>query len=895
MHCQDNLPSPIIDDQDSSLNSFSRLIPADKKLSSQWVESLTSQRDTETFSAEQLTHIGMPIGGIFTGQVYLGGDGELWHWDIFKDYGGAEEHADPRGPHYAKPLVKKSPIEQGFALQIGEDIISLNQQGFADIKFRGQYPVGTVTYADKALPVDVKLQAYSPFIPLDSKNSGLPLTVLEYTIDNTSAQELEVSLLGWLENKVCPYDSKLTTGQRRNVSLVAANYTGVTCETNVPSGVAGSGSMSLVILNNNEVSTATAKVHNFNRMVSSDSFAEPTIEVNVDTSEQLIGGVKSTVKLAPNSKHTFTAVISWYYPEYTGGEVLFATLGEDKFYSSMELIDGLKQKKRFYASFLESSSDAIDYFVEHQSYLVGNTKRWLDTWYDSTLSPWLLDRTFLNTSILATGTCHRFDDGRFWAWEGVDSCPGTCQHVWQYAQAVAKIFPDIERDLRTYTDYGIAYYPDGSLDYRAEASQFGVPAETDLSKAKFAADGQLGTILRVYREHRNSDSMAFLTEIWPKVKRSMQFMMTLDSELSGIIDAPQYNTLDVIWHGKIPWITSLYLAALAASEAMSLEMDDDIFAKECADILAKGQRNFVKQLYNGEYFVHRADVNEPDSMNLTEGSYIDQVFGQSFAFQVGLGRVLPERETRSALNAIFKYNYVQDVGPYRQGFTDILGGRWYAMPGEGGTIMCTWPKQDCAKKDPILLGLDVTSEGYLNECMAGFEYQVASHMIAEDMVVEGLSLTKSIHDRYHPSKRNPWNEIECGDHYSRSMASYGVFTSLSGFNYHGPKQHMSFAPKITPNDFKSAFTAAKGWGSYSQKLVNSTTAQFELALHYGQLNLTTVDLPNLLNSAKLKVQIEQDGQPLDCRLIATEQLQLRSSIELTAGATIVITVTALEA
>ena len=106
---------------------------------------------------------------------------------------------------------------------------------------------------------------------------------------------------------------------------------------------------------------------------------------------------------------------------------------------------------------------------------------------------------------------------------------------------------------------------------------------------------------------------------------------------------------------------------------------------------------------------------------------------------------------------------------------------------------------------------------YFNECMNGFEYQAAGHMIWEGMVQEGLAVTRAIHDRYHPSRRNPWNEVECGDHYARSMASYGVFLAACGYEYHGPKRHLAFAPRLSPEDFRAAFTTAEGWGTFSQK------------------------------------------------------------------------------
>jgi uncharacterized protein (DUF608 family) len=619
--------------------------------------------------------------------------------------------------------------------------------------------------------------------------------------------------------------------------------------------------MSLSILGNSNVATGVANigidelsdVFNYND--------ELNIDYTTESEQQLIGALQSELTVKPGESKTVKFAVSWYFPEYTGGDVLFASTAEQNFYSNMDFIPDLKQKRRFYASKFESSQEVINYVTKNYQELSSNTNAWVNTWYDSTLPEWLLDRTFLNISTLATGTCHRFEDGRFWAWEGVDSCPGTCQHVWHYAQAMARLFPELERNLREVSDYDISYHEDGSLNYRAEASQFGLALEDLSAHAKFAADGQLGTILRVYREHTMTENNNFLIRLWPKVKKSLQFMMTQSDSDSGLINAPQYNTLDVTWHGKIPWISSLYLAALAAGKQMATEAGDEPFASQCDACLIKGKSSFVDELYNGEYFVHKADNKHPESMNLTEGSYIDQVFGQGYAMQLGLERVIPKEESCSALNALWKYNFTTDVSDYRNNFTDIEGGRWYAMPGEGGLLMCTWPKNDCHKKEPILLGLDVTSEGYLNECMTGFEYQVASHMVAEGMVEKGLAITRTIHDRYHASKRNPWNEVECGDHYSRAMASYGVFINICGYQYHGPKGELSFHPKLNLDNFKSAFTAAQGWGSYTQTLIDSSQKS-AVKIVYGQLSLKKLSITKFDNKKLISATAKIDNQEI---------------------------------
>ncbi len=284
-------------------------------------------------------------------------------------------------------------------------------------------------------------------------------------------------------------------------------------------------------------------------------------------------------------------------------------------------------------------------------------------------------------------------------------------------------------------------------------------------------------------------------------------MIAQDGTGDGIIKKNQHNTLDAEWHGAVAWLSGLYLAALRAGEEMARDMGDEGFAGKCRGILAAGRRNLVDKMWNGEYFIQVADPQFAKTVGSYDGCEIDQVLGQSWAWQVGLGEVLPREQTRMALQALWKYNFTPDVGPYRKAYP---AGRWYAMAGEAGTLMCSWPQGDAKR---ITTGFDF----YFNECMNGFEYQLAGHMIWEGMLEQGLAIARAVHDRYDGSRRNPWNEVECGDHYARSMASYGVFIAACGFEYHGPKGHIGFAPRLTPENFKAPFTAAEGWGSFEQR------------------------------------------------------------------------------
>ncbi len=1003
---------------------FEKLVPADKKLHPDWVKSLFARGTRTVYRWPESQKIGMPIGGICAGQLYLGGDGKLWHWDIFNHVVGTGDG------HYASPPLPASPLDQGFALKttIGgqPQVRPLDHTGWKEITFNGEYPIGFVEYRDPGAPVQVSLEAFSPFIPLNPEDSALPATVMRFTIHNTSNQPVETELAGWLENAVCLHTAHVTAGQRRNRIVRRNGYAFLDCSAEAlptppapakrpdivfddferatydrwtttgtafgagpietgkipgyqgdvgahgkrtvnshataPGGDVGAKdsatgtltSKPFVIernfitfligggahqgktcvnlrIDDKVVLSATGK--NDNRMqphsldvrrwagqtarlqvvdddsggwgniglddiVFSDESRAPSVVLNEQSDfgtmglalleegsqrsdlksqtivasalsnpqtpadyfstpaandtpaaksfgEKLVGALSRKLSLAAGQSATVTFAITWHFLN-----IKLSGLGD---------YDGRSYGQRF-----PNALAVADYVTQQFDRLTSQTRRWHDTWYDSTLPYWFLDRTMAPTSHLATNTCYWFGNGRFYAWEGVGCCAGTCTHVWHYAHAVARLFPPLERSLREVVDYGVGFDADtGRIRFRAEHNNH------------WAADGQSGCILRTYREHQMSGDDAFLRRLWPRVKKSIEFLMVKDTGNDGLLDGPQHNTLDADWWGHIAWLSGLYLSALRAGEEMAHEVGDEAFARQCASILEKGRRLLVEQLFDGEYFVNQINPQHLDAINSGTGCEIDQAHAQSWAFQVGLGRVLPEKETRSALQSLWRYNFTPDVGPYRN---VNKPGRWYAMAGEAGLLMCTFPRTDwdyakAAGKGPNW------AAGYFNECMNGFEYQAAGHMIWEGLVKEGLAVTRAIHDRYHAARRNPWNEVECGDHYARSMAAYGVYLAACGYEHHGPKGHLGFAPRLTPEHFRAAFTTAESWGTFAQQF-ETAKLKAQIALKWGKLRLRTLALGLPRNFRPTQVTVTAAGKPVTATLAVKDG---RATINLSDG------------
>ncbi len=991
---------------------FERLVPADKKLDPLWIKSLFDRGERRIYRDRELEHIGLPIGGVCAGQLYLGGDGRLWLWDIFND----NRQTSWRGDHYAQPLKPLSEIEQGFAVRVetpsGPVERRLDRSGFADIRFQEQYPVGTVEYRDNGLGIQVTLEAFSPFIPLNLDDSSLPATIMSFTLRNTGKEPMDVTLAGWLENAVCRRSPGDVDGQHCNrvvrgdgATLVESSAqavaqaprdakrpdivfdrferrthegwtatgeafgVGPVAQADIPAyqGQVGAEGQRLinshatspgsdVAAKDSAIGTLTSRPFTIARdyinfLVGGGSHAGKTC-VNLIVKEKAVlsatgrndnrlsphtwdvrrwSGQTARIQVVDNEKGgwgnvgcddivfsdeprvpavaladrgdygtmalALLAAVPGDHAAASAAEFVWAELPAEKLPASVfrspppsaddavlkplqdRLIGGIGRRValpagestrirfviawhfpnarlpqfkgvvgRHYAGRFATATQVADYIAAEADRLCRQTVLWRDTWYDSTLPHWFLDRAFINTSILATTTCYRFRDGRFYGWEGVGCCPGTCLHVWQYAQAAARIFPELERDTRQRVDFGISFQPNtGIIGYRGpEVAMNG------------AADGQAGTVLRAYREHQMSPDSAFLRHNWPRVRKSIEWLISLDSDNDGVLDAPQYNTLDDAWHGEIAWISSLYVAALKAGQAMATEMNDEAFAQRAGRLAEAGSLAIARRLFNGEFFIHRGDPKHPNSPGSYGGCEIDQVFGQSWAFQVGLGRILDADKVKTALKSLWRYNFAPDVGPYRNAFPK---GRWYALAGEGGLLMCTFPKGDA---DSLKKGNE-TFASYFNECMTGFEYQVAAHMLWEDMVIEGLAITRMIHDRYHPLRRNPFNEIECGDHYARAMASFGVYLAACGYEYHGPRGDLAFAPRLTPADFRCAFTAAQGWGTFSQK-IRDGQQRAQVTLKWGQLRLARLHLALPPEARPNAAAVSLDGRKLGVAL-----------------------------
>jgi uncharacterized protein (DUF608 family) len=965
-------------------------IPVDKGLKPEWLRAIFAKGEPERFRGRDLDTIGMPVGGICAGQVYLTGEGRLAYWDVFNQnlntgY-GAVNWKEGRGPELkvqGNRLVEDAPVRQGFAVRIrrGENVQTrpLNRRGFRDVVFRGEYPIGLVDYADADVPVTVRLEAFSPFIPLDAHDSALPCTLLNYSLENRGAEPVEVTLAGWLSNAVCRQsvtdfagrvertgrlarETGLTgfiLGARATEAALAAappmvfadfeggDYGAWTVEGEAfgarPAGgtlpnqqpVSGFQGKGLVnsflggdgphgrltspeftierplisfligggshasqtcvnlLVDGRAVRTATGRdnerlaPHNWDvaelrgrraRIEIVDAASGGWGHINVDQIEfrdQPMTGVTGELHEQPDfgslglfALHAEAVETALVLPEDGDWTVLFerpllesspgapasggvlrvtrtlapgeqVTLTFAAVWHFPNLYRGDRRVGNHYARLFPGALDVARYVQGELPRLTADTRLWRNTYYDSTLPWWLLDRLHSTAANLATTTCQWWANGRFWAWEGGGCCHGTCGHVWNYAHTLARLFPELERSVREHQDFaaGVGLRPDGSIGFRGEG--------WDL----WAGDSQGGYVLKAWREHQCAPDDAFLRRNWPAIRRAVEFLIVQDGNADGLIEGQQHQTYDENYFGANTFVGALYLGALRAAEEMAREVGDAPFARRCREIFESGSRLSVQRLFNGEYFIQEVDLAKHPDWQYGDGCLADQLFGQGWAHQVGLGYLYPDTTVRTALQAIWKYCWAPDITAQNRAHPPE---RWFASNGDAGLFTCTWPRSR---------HLGPKSTRYRDELWTGIEYQVAGHMAWEGMLTEALAICRAVHERYHPRRFNPWNEIECGDHYARALASWGVLLGLAGFEYHGPKGHLGFAPRLTPENFVCAFTGAEGWGSLSQKREGGRQIN-TIAVRWGRLRVRTLAFEVAAKAEPTAVEVKIGGRPV---------------------------------
>lgn len=792
-----------------------------------------------SFSGESLREVAFPLGGIGTGTVSLGGRGQLRDWEIFNRPGKGKGLPYTFAAIYAKaegsePVARvlESRLQPPYAAGGGLSPTYLSGlPRLDDAKFYGEYPFAHIDFKDKTLPVKVSLDAFNPFIPMNDKDSGIPCAILTYTVENKSSKPADVTICFSLYN-AAGYDGILQLGspkchmlgQNLNEYVEEKSFRGLrmSCAKYSPDSKEY-GTMAIVTPHR-DVTVLPRWEHpkwwddlqefwddfRTDGVLDDNGLSGPT-----DDKVTAVGSLGLRVRLRPGESAELPFILTWHFPN------------RDNHWDGEECYSG-KIIGNYYATIWKDAWDVASYTVKNLDRLRNDTRLFQKEFFSSTLPSIVLDAASANMSIMRTNTCLRTSDGRFHAFEGCSDnqgcCPMNCTHVWNYEQAVAFLFPALERSMRL-TDYTNNVLEDGKMAFRTK-----LPLGSITWDFYAAADGQMGCVLKLYREWLLSGDINFLKQLYPFAKRSIEYAwVEWDKDRDGVMEGIQHNTYDIEFQGPNTMMGTLYLAALLAMEKLAVAVNDTDFAKSCREVRENGQNKY-EEIWNGEFYIQKYDPSEIKRHQFGSGCLSDQMLGQWFARVVGLGYVLPEDRVKSALKSVFKYNWKSDLS-YHNNVQRV-----YALNDEAGLLLCTWPKG----------GRPKLPFAYSDEVWTGIEYQVAAHLIYEGFVEEGLAIVKGVRDRHDGIRRNPWNEFECGHHYARAMSSWSLITALSGFHYSAPEKTIAFSPSINQEKFRCFFSAGMAWGSYSQQLKKNTVSA-AIAIKYGKLKLDKAALKKPAN------------------------------------------------
>jgi len=763
--------------------------------------------------------------------------------------------------------------------------------------FTGAYPFAHLALSDPDVPVQVTLEAFNPLVPGDPDASGIPVAVLRYHVHNPKRARVKASLAFSVHNPVGPAEGRRNVVRRKgrvravlvgNPKVAASDpAAGTLCL-----AVEGAGAAALPCW------PAPYPIERLNAQALWRNFKDNGRPDAPPKGKEDYGKaiVSATLSLGPGETKAVTFYLAWHFPNRTP-----AACGWASCEGRENTIVG-----NYYTTQYRDAWDVVAKTTPSLRRLERETRAFTRSVLESDLPPVAIEAALNNVSTLRTTTCFRTADGRFYGFEGCNDssgcCFGSCTHVWNYEQTTAYLFPSLARSMRE-TEFAVSTDKDGFMCFRTM-----LPAGK-CSWRSAAADGQMGCLMKLYRDWKLCGDTAWLRGLWPKARRSLEFCWAKggwDADKDGVMEGAQHTTYDSELYGPNPLCQVWYLGALRSAEEMARAVGQEKFADEVRALFEKGSRWTDEHLFNGAYYeqkIRAADQKEvADGLRLVwagidpskptnqvgDGCLVDQLLGQYFAHVVGLGYLLKPANVKKAARAIFRNNHVSMAEH------ECLG-RSFAMNDEQGLVICSWPN---SPENQMV-------HWFFTEFMTGFEYAAGVLMLQEGLMKEGLTVVRDIRERYDGRKRNPWNEAECGHHYARAMAAWAALLTLSGFQYSALEREVQFLPpegvlrgRATAGlssrashgprrqgVFRCFWSAGGAWGTVA---LDTKARRAELRVLHGKLKLKALRLPSALAGGKsvkldgkrVKCSVEQDGNAAVIRLARTRTLSSGSMLAL---------------
>lgn len=758
----------------------------------------------KTYDQNHLQKIAMPIGGIGTGTVSLKGNGAIQDWEIMnrpaKGFNPWLEKGPPvnRAPFFAiyikeenkkaqAVLLEGPPTDLDYEGNLGAVGTNHGLPRFAEATFQTAYPFGQVKLKDENLPIQVTVGAFNPLIPGNVDDSSIPMAIISYTIKNTSNKTIAISVAGTIQNFIGFDGSK---GKAINNINTIKNENGIKGIHYTSNGVDKKteqwGTFSLATTSEGETSFRTnwlPVLWGNTTLDFWDDFTDNGLleDRKAHGTNTPMGSLAVKNTLNPGEEKEVKFLVSWHFPNRPAWRNLKVTVGN------------------YYTTKYKDSWDVLTQTAPKLEELEHKTLTFVNAFLNSDFPDIVKETALFNLAHLRTQLAFRTEEGYLLGFEGtapnVGRGIGSCTHVWNYDQTTPFLFGELAKTMRD-TEFGFATDDNGLMSFRIE-----LPLKTDAQKwGTAAADGQMGAIMKFYREWQLSGDDAFLRKHWATVKKTLEFAWIKggwDANKDGVMEGAQHNTMDVEYFGPNPQMGFWYLGALRATEEMAIYLGEKKFAKACKSLYKNGSKYMDQKLFNGEYYEQEIvppmseenvakglikglgakDLTSPD-YQLGKGVLIDQLVGQVMAHILDLGYLGNKENMHKTNDAIIKYNYVESMLNHPNFM------RSYALGDESALVMAGYP--GARPKFPF---------PYFTEVMTGFEYTAAVSMLYEGQAEMGLKSMQDVRKRYDGKKRSPFNEAEFGNHYARSMMAWAGTLAISKFHYSAVEKSMSFTSK----------------------------------------------------------------------------------------------------
>lgn len=787
---------------------------------------------------------GAALGGIGAGWFEIRQDGQTYDWNIFNN--------KPLGvgAHFTMPTVSmlfflvRYQVE-GFnpkikLLQIEESHKSAAIEGHEmyyifpwlsgvdKIEYSSTFPFSRLRFIDKEMPFIVDLEAWSPFIPHNEKDSSLPAALFDFTITSMTNKKVDVSIFATLRNAV-GYDDKKRT--YKSSAILKDDYAALEMSCEMDKSGYNFGHMGLFSMSPGssyylgwehhhpyyEILLRNKDLPNIDDTDGRNQTDEKTGRKKA--LERCFSTIGWSTKLnGKKNKINHKLGVTWNFPNLYAEDV---RTGKKK--KGPYLKD--QNEGHYYSNFFSSSYEVSQYVADNYERLSTETEAFHDAFFDSSLEEYALDQinSHLNTFITSSWFSR---EGYFGILEGLSpeqSWAGLATtDVSMYGGVmIASLFPRLDRN--TSLLHAQLQRKDGIVTHSIHKN-FKTAAEREVTGVRLDMPSQF--VYMALRAFLWSGDMEYLKKVWPHCKKAISYVLSerdKNKDLLPYMEGIMCSYDNFPMHGVASYVAGQWLAAVHCAYSVAEILGDAEALSEYEQVFEKGKAVFEDKVWNGAYY--RLYNNEPQKENdKDEGCLTDQMIGQWALHLVNGPRFLRKDRIDKALKSILSLNFYPEYGLRN----------------------CQWPG------DEFLHDVkDDTWVDQANTVWSGVELEFASFLLYEGFEKEAYEIIKNVDDRY-----KKWglyyDHKEFGGHYYRPMSAWGIINAALGL---GIKNHnYSFSPKIQGRKIKLFFTFSGGYAHYKRNNKISSETQ-KITPVRGKLIIHSVTLETIIKPVSIKLKL----------------------------------------